>query len=1450
MAGIIDFMPYSFDCVNTLANQYYRCERQRVYCTPKSFLELLKLYRYMLDRKNTEISAKRNRLIDGLEKLRETQVKVSALEESLKDKQVVVQQKKQEADQVAEEVGVEKAKVALESEKARVEAEKCGEIQARVSVQQESCEQDLAMAIPLVEQAEAALNTLNKKDFQEAKSLNKPPPGVDDITTAVMHLLATIDPSVEVDKQGRIKDRSWKAALKMMNSPEKLLSTLKEFKGLIDGGKVPEQNFKQVDPLLNLPHFNRETIQKKSNAAAGLAEWVINIHLYYKVTTTVEPKKQALREATAQLEAANTKLAKVQQLVDELNQKLSALVSAYDAALAEKNAVVAEAERCERKMNLAQRLLTALSSENVLIENMDEHIEAVILPIISRATIRHGRSTYIHVGDKDVLYHPNFKLFLHTKMSHPHYPPEIQAECTIINFTVTEKGLEDQLLAFTVKKERPDLSKQKLLLIQQQNEFKIQLADLESSLLEKLTTAQGDILEDTELIENLEKTKKISVEVANKVATAKETETKINDASERFRQTAARGSLLFFLLSELVKMHTFYAYSLESFLVVINRAFESVKFQPNQRAHRTADEVTEIIEQNDTEARPRSSTGSKRSTTERSVSGSTDQEPSIQPEAGGGPGAPEEAAQTADGRNDDDRTIEETPAAQLSPEELQQRVGVLTDVVTRYVFDYVNRGLFEKHKLIVAVMLTLRILVRHGQIDEQAVNVLISCSADSGSASSQMSEGLSSWMTEASWSACKVLEQLSTFKSGSSSLTQNLEQDAVGWKRWLAEKKPETLDPPRAYRGLTSFQRLLLIRALRPDRLTAALREFVGSELGPSFVDSQPFDMSQLYHESDQYTPIFFVLFPGVDPTEAVEEVAKKQGCTQSNGKFVNISMGQGQEKIAIQALELAARDGGWVMLQNVHLMQSWLKTLERNLELVAENSHENFRCIISSEAPPQPDMKIIPESILQKCIKVADEAPQDLKANLRRAFAKFKEMNVDSCAKPKELKGLVFALCLFHSLILGRKKFGTIGWSRPYSFNDGDLTICGDVLRNYLERYPTVPYEDLRYIFGEIMYGGHITDEWDRRTNSSYLSLLITPGASAGGTLAPGLKAPDANKFDMHQYSKLIEEKLPQETPQMFGLHPNAELGFLTAQGEELFVIIQDISGTGVSGAGAASGEDPLGEALVDLLRRIPANIDVPAARTKIKTLTPYIVVGLQEADRMTLLLTSIRSSLEELQLGLAGALNMTDAMDSLAASILLNRVPSSWDNVAYPSKKPLQGWITDLRERAKQLETWVGSLEVPIPLWISGLFNPMAFLTAVMQVTSRLKGWPLDDMTLRWTVTSYTSVADVPGFGPEEGAFISGLFLQGAGWEIGKTGESGHITESRAKELHTPMPIIHVSAVRRGESSTDSYACPVYVTSQRGPTYVCTALLSTEVDDDPSRWILSGVALLMADD
>ena len=185
-------------------------------------------------------------------------------------------------------------------------------------------------------------------------------------------------------------------------------------------------------------------------------------------------------------------------------------------------------------------------------------------------------------------------------------------------------------------------------------------------------------------------------------------------------------------------------------------------------------------------------------------------------------------------------------------------------------------------------------------------------------------------------------------------------------------------------------------------------------------------------------------------------------------------------------------------MLQNVHLMQNWLtglNGLEGLLEAAYAKPHPNFRVFISSEPPPLPDMNIIPESILQASIKVANEAPQDLKANLRRAYAHFDQKFLDkSDKKPNEFKSCLFALCFFHSLVLGRKKFGAQGWSRIYNFNDGDLTICADVLYNYLSKYEVVPWDDLKYIFAEIMYGGHITDNWDRRTNGTYLKVLMKP--------------------------------------------------------------------------------------------------------------------------------------------------------------------------------------------------------------------------------------------------------------------------------------------------------------------------------------------------------------------
>ena len=155
-----------------------------------------------------------------------------------------------------------------------------------------------------------------------------------------------------------------------------------------------------------------------------------------------------------------------------------------------------------------------------MLENLGNSIDAVIQPVYARAVIKRGKNKYIKMGDKELSLSPSFNLYLHTKLQNPHYPPEIQAECALINFTVTENGLEDQLLALVVKKERPDLASQKEQLIQDLNGYKIKLNQLQASLLKQLAEQKGDILDDIALIESLEDAKKVSTETTEKVAVA------------------------------------------------------------------------------------------------------------------------------------------------------------------------------------------------------------------------------------------------------------------------------------------------------------------------------------------------------------------------------------------------------------------------------------------------------------------------------------------------------------------------------------------------------------------------------------------------------------------------------------------------------------------------------------------------------------------------------------------------------------------------------------------------------------------------------------------------------------------------------------------------------------------------------------------------------------------
>ena len=150
----------------------------------------------------------------------------------------------------------------------------------------------------------------------------------------------------------------------------------------------------------------------------------------------------------------------------------------------------------------------------------------------------------------------------------------MQAQTTLINFTVTRDGLEEQLLGSVVRKERPDLEMQKAELTRQQNEFKITLKQLEDNLLARLSSAEGNFLGDYALVENLETTKRTAAEIEIKVGEAKITEVNINVARELYRPAAARSSLLYFILNELNKISPMYQFSLKAFSVVFEKAID------------------------------------------------------------------------------------------------------------------------------------------------------------------------------------------------------------------------------------------------------------------------------------------------------------------------------------------------------------------------------------------------------------------------------------------------------------------------------------------------------------------------------------------------------------------------------------------------------------------------------------------------------------------------------------------------------------------------------------------------------------------------------------------------------------------------------------------------------------------------------------------------------------
>lgn len=349
------------------------------------------------------------------------------------------------------------------------------------------------------------------------------------------------------------------------------------------------------------------------------------------------------------------------------------------------------------------------------------------------------------------------------------------------------------------------------------------------------------------------------------------------------------------------------------------------------------------------------------------------------------------------------------------------------------------------------------------------------------------------------------------------------------------------------------------------------------------------------------------------------------------------------------------------------------------------------------------------------------------------------------------------------------------------------------------------IPWDDLRYIFGEIMYGGHIVDDWDRRLCASYLDNLMNPSLLDEAEMFPFIegknitfKSPTALSHE--KYIEYIETELPPETPLAFAMHPNAEIDFRTTQCNNLFRLLTELQPKGGAAAGEGAGAN---DAVLDFIVRVndeaslesnKLNIDDIIGKLTDESRGPYQNAFLQECECMNVLIKVIVSSLADIQLAFKGELTMSENMENLMDCINLNKVPPGWSKKAFPSQRGLGSWLTNIKQRLEQLTLWKDDpSKIPKVTFINRMFNPQSFLTAIKQIFSREYKVELNKTAIQTEISrKWYWEADIPD--AKDGAWVFGFQVEGARWDI----NNNSLEESMPKIQFSVVPVIMARALQ----------------------------------------------------
>ena len=557
---------------------------------------------------------------------------------------------------------------------------------------------------------------------------------------------------------------------------------------------------------------------------------------------------------------------------------------------------------------------------------------------------------------------------------------------------------------------------------------------------------------------------------------------------------------------------------------------------------------------------------------------------------------------------------------------LEDRLQILLSDVTSSFYLNICRGLFEKDKLLYSFLNASAILRRGGDITPDEWGSFLRGSTTDFSENKNELD----YMNEETWHKVLGLEEANfAFKDISQSFKD--ENDKKIWESILNSETPTKIQLPAVFEEkLSAFQKLMIIKILREEKLIHGIKAFVGAELGSKYIESPPFDLEGAANDSQNATPVIFVLSPGADPIADLIQLAKSRGL---NERLKILSLGQGQGRIASRFIDEAQKTGNWVCLQNCHLSASWMPELEKIQELQDENTmHPDYRLWLTSM--PSKDF---PVPVLQMGIKLTNEPPRGLKANLKRTYQDIKPDEFEGSSKPKEFKKLLFALSYFHAAILERRKYGAIGWNIPYEWMTADFQTSMRQVRMYLDEQELVPYQALNYMVAEANYGGRVTDDKDVRLIKAMLRRYFCPEVMNDSYRLSKLDIYYAPSEGPIEDTMNYIDSLPlDEDPEVFGLHPNANIVYekkTVAEFSDTILMMQPR----VAGAAGAKTPDELAQDLSrDILSRLPPSLDTEKAHPNTFPVTDNGQPGslgvfvAQEIDRFNVLLKVMRHTLD----------------------------------------------------------------------------------------------------------------------------------------------------------------------------------------------------------------------------